>query len=223
MKTLIEADADDESLRKYKEALLGNVGNTYAPADDPRRVVITELRIVFQDRPDGDIVYPLDSQASLDELKKKPFSLKEGCNYKIQVSFRVQHEIVSGLAFHNSVYKGPLRVDRSKEMLGSFGPKEGCNYKIQVSFRVQHEIVSGLAFHNSVYKGPLRVDRSKEMLGSFGPKEESYTVITPRRGWEETPSGAMARGNYKAKSFFEDDDKVKHLAYEYAFKIAKDY
>ncbi len=42
MKTLVNQDAGDESLRKYKEALLGNVSNTYSPKDDPRRVVITQ-------------------------------------------------------------------------------------------------------------------------------------------------------------------------------------
>mmetsp|Transcript_119910 Transcript_119910/g.168796 ORF Transcript_119910/g.168796 Transcript_119910/m.168796 type:complete len:195 (+) Transcript_119910:83-667(+) len=174
MKTIMEQDAEDESLRKYKEALLGNVAEAYAPADDDRRVVITELRIIFADRPDGDIVYPLDTPESIAELKKKPFTIKEGSKYKMQVSFRVQHEIVSGLCFQNNVYKGPLKVTSDKEM-----------------------------------------------LGSYGPKEAPYTVTTPRRGWEEAPSGALARGNFKARSSFMDDDKAKHLEYEYTFKIGK--
>lgn len=68
---------------------------------------------------------------------------------------------------------------------------------------------------------------------------------TPRRGWEEAPSGAMVRGKFKAKSAFTDDDKVclllmmrplflpfslffffeqqKHLEYEYSFAIGKDW
>ncbi len=37
-----------------------------------------------------------------------------GCKYKIEVSFRVQHEIVSGLCFVNSVYKGPIKVTTDK-------------------------------------------------------------------------------------------------------------
>jgi hypothetical protein len=48
LKTLVDQDANDESLRKYKEALLGNVANTYSPKDDPRRVVITQLKIVVE-------------------------------------------------------------------------------------------------------------------------------------------------------------------------------
>merc|ERR1711991_421070 len=172
--TLVNQDADDESLRKYKESLLGNVANTYAPKDDPRRVVITQLKIICEGR--EDIVYALDSPESIKALKDKPFTLKEGCKYKIEVSFRVQHEIVSGLCFTNSVYKGPIKVTTEKEM-----------------------------------------------LGSYGPKQEAYVCTTPRRGWEEAPSGAMCRGNFKAKSSFVDDDKAKHLEYEYAFKIAKEW
>jgi hypothetical protein len=71
----------------------------------------------------GDIVYKLDTPQSIKELKDKPFTLKyvfvhcvcvcfdrvlvdrEGCKYKIEVSFRVQHEIVSGLCFETAVYK----------------------------------------------------------------------------------------------------------------------
>merc|ERR1711991_777423 len=176
LEDLVNQDADDESLRKYKESLLGNVAEAYKPADDPRRVVITEFKIIFEDRPGGDIVYQLDTPESVAELKNKPFTLKEGCKYKMEVSFRVQHEIVSGLCFATSVYKGPLRVTHDKEM-----------------------------------------------LGSYGPKKESYVVTTPRRGWEEAPSGMMYRGNFKAKSAFVDDDKQKHLEYEYAFQIAKEW
>merc|ERR1711991_344126 len=124
LNTLVNQDADDESLRKYKESLLGNIAEAYAPADDPRRVVITELKIIFEDRPGGDITYQLDSPESIRKLKDQPFTLKEGCKYKIQVSFRVQHEIVSGLCFQTSVYMGPLRVSNDKEMLGSYGPKK---------------------------------------------------------------------------------------------------
>ena len=174
LETLKNQDADDESLRKYKEALLGNMSSTFSPKDDPRRVVITQLKIIVDGR--DPIVYALDTPESVKKLKEKPFSLKEGCKYKIEVSFRVQHEIVSGLCFTTSVYKGPLKVSTDKEM-----------------------------------------------LGSYGPKEESYVCTTPRRGWEECPSGAMARGNFKAKAAFVDDDKQRHLEYEYAFKIVKEW
>eukprot|EP01091_Cochliopodium_minus_P020623 TRINITY_DN9067_c0_g1_i1.p1 TRINITY_DN9067_c0_g1~~TRINITY_DN9067_c0_g1_i1.p1 ORF type:complete len:196 (+),score=75.44 TRINITY_DN9067_c0_g1_i1:78-665(+) len=176
IKTLVNQDNEDESLRKYKESLLGNVNDIYAPKDDPRRVVIIELKIIFQDRPNGDVVYNLEDKNGLEKLKNDPFTIKEGAGYRIQVKFRVQHEIVSGLKYENKVYKGIIRA---------------------------------------------AVER--EMLGSFGPQKEPHTVAYPRRGWEEAPSGTLARGKYKAKSRYYDDDKQCHLKYDYCFEIKKEW
>lgn len=64
------------------------------------------MRIIFEERPGEDVVYSgLDKKETLDKLKKTPFIFKEGCKYKIQVSFRVQHDIVTGLKYQNKVYK----------------------------------------------------------------------------------------------------------------------
>jgi len=138
--------------------------------DDPRRVVILKMRVICEGRPDGDIVYNLDTQDDVDKMKNTPFTLKEGCNYKIEVTFKVQHEIVSGLKYVNRVYR----------------------------------------------KG-VQVMREDEMLGSFGPQAKPHVVLFPRHGWEAAPSGMLARGSYSAKSAFLDDDKQKHLEYQYAF------
>jgi len=176
MRTVLEMDKDDESLAKYKAALLGSQSEDISPADDPRRVVIKELRVVFESRPKGDIVYTLDNDEAVRQMKDNPFILKEGCKYKLRVTFKVQHEIVSGLKYHNAVYR----------------------------------------------KG-VRVAKDEEMLGSFAPQSKFHEVTFPRHGWEETPSGMLARGSYTAISKFVDDDKQQHLQYEYAFSIKKDW
>ena len=44
------------------------------------------------------------------------------------------------------------------------------------------------------------VDKSNTMLGSFGPQADPHVVVFPRHGWDEAPSGMLARGDYKAKS-----------------------
>lgn len=72
-------------------------------------------------------------------------------------------------------------------------------------------------------KKKTTVGTEKEMLGSFGPQKEPHTVVFPRKGYEEAPSGMLAKGSYKAKSRYVDDDKQCHLEYEYTFKIAKDW
>src|SRR3990167_9950377 len=176
MKTLQQMDAEDESLRKYKEALLGKLDDLVSPSDDPRRVVIKSLVILFEERPDGNLNFPLDNPSDLAALKNASIVFKEGCNYKIQVTFKVQHEIVSGLKYVNQIYR----------------------------------------------KG-IRAAKDEEMLGSFGPQKDPHTVTFPKQGWDQAPKGALARGNYTAKSVFTDDDKQTHMQYEYSFQIKKDW
>merc|ERR1711977_504049 len=123
MKTLQETDAEDESLKKYKEALLGKMDDLSAPSDDPRRVVIQSMVIIFEDRPAGNLEFKLSSEDEIAAFKKASIVFKEGCHYKIQVNFRVQHEIVSGLKYLNQVYRKGIRAVKEEEMLGSFGPQ----------------------------------------------------------------------------------------------------
>mmetsp|Transcript_13664 Transcript_13664/g.23352 ORF Transcript_13664/g.23352 Transcript_13664/m.23352 type:complete len:195 (+) Transcript_13664:60-644(+) len=124
MKTLAEMDAEDESLRKYKEALLGKMDDFSSPSDDPRKVVIQSMTIIFEERPGGNLEFDLSSEAEIEKFKKAPIIFKEGCKYKIQVNFKVQHEIVSGLKYLNQVFRKGLRVAKEEEMLGSFGPQK---------------------------------------------------------------------------------------------------
>jgi hypothetical protein len=74
----------------------------------------SRCRIVFEDRPGGDIVYKLDTKADVEALKSNPFVLKEKCMYRLQISFRVQHEIVSGLKFTNKVHSAKTTPFRLK-------------------------------------------------------------------------------------------------------------
>lgn len=61
------------------------------------------------------------------------------------------------------------------------------------------------------------------MLGSYPPQEKPFEVTFPRFGWDEAPSGTLARGSYKAVSKFVDDDDQCHLQFEYAFSIKKNW
>lgn len=84
----------------------------------------SRCRIVFEDRPGGDIVYKLDTKADVEALKSNPFILKEKCMYRLQISFRVQHEIVSGLKFTNKVHS----LGQTTRKMG-FDPHSGLNFK----------------------------------------------------------------------------------------------
>ena len=55
----------------------------------------------------------------------QPFVLKEKCLYKFQITFRVQHEIVSNLQFVNKVSRSKINVSTEKTTLGSYAPGGG--------------------------------------------------------------------------------------------------
>ncbi|XP_030061022.1 rho GDP-dissociation inhibitor 1 [Microcaecilia unicolor] len=161
-------DQGDESLRKYKEVLLGPVPAT-ADHNSPN-VVVTKLTLVCESAP---FPMELDLTGDLESLKKRSFVLKEGVQYRMKISFKVNREIVSGLKY--------------------------C----------QHTCRKGVT-----------LDKSSYMVGSYGPRAEEYDFLTPS---EEAPKGFLACGNYSIKSEFTDDDKTKHLAWEWNLKICKDW
>lgn len=82
-------------------------------------MILEEVRIIFESRPGGDIVYPLTSPEEI-EKAKSPYILKEGCHYKTRVTFRVQHDIISGLTSQTSTFRKGLRVAKDRQMLVSF-------------------------------------------------------------------------------------------------------
>lgn len=98
--------------------------------------------------------------------------------------------------------------------------KEGVKYAMVLQFRVQREVVSGLRYLQVVKRKGIRVDKFEEMIGSYGPNRELYTK---KLAEEEAPSGMLARGEYKARSRFTDDDKVVHLDFEWTIVISKEW
>ena len=64
------------------------------------------------------------------------------------------------------------------------------------------------------------VDKNSLMVGSYGPKAEMQVYQTPV---EDAPSGMLARGDYKVKSVFTDDDKHEYLRWEWTLQIKKDF
>lgn len=119
LKEQLEKDKDDESLRRWKEQLLGsvdidNVGETADP-----EVKIISLSILSPGRPD--IVLPIPEDG---KPKGLWFTLKEGSRYSLRFSFQVSNNIVVGFRYTNNVWKTGVKVDSAKEMLGTFSPQQ---------------------------------------------------------------------------------------------------
>ena len=119
----MKTDADDESLRRYKETLMGAAaGGDLGDTSDSRRVVVEEFRIICEDAPGQDVVADLSTPAGLDMLKKGGIKIKEGSNFKFGIKFRVNHSIVDGLTYTYSLTKMGFG-DTDEVVLGSYAPR----------------------------------------------------------------------------------------------------
>lgn len=116
---LVSKDADDESLIKYKQQLLGSAAagtldSAAAPADDPRQVIVEKMIVLCKARDPIEFKLPCKDLSTV---------VREGVEYQLKIIFKVHHEIVSGIKFQNVVYKMGVKVDTATHMMGSFGPK----------------------------------------------------------------------------------------------------
>merc|ERR1712130_513998 len=97
------------------------MGGDLGDISDGRRVVVTELRIQFEDTAVDDFVAELDTPEKIAALASVIVSIKQGAKYKIKISFRVNGEIVDSLKFKNSVRR--MLVSQTEEtMIGSYAP-----------------------------------------------------------------------------------------------------
>lgn len=120
LETIQKLDADDESLVKYKEQLLGK---TEGVLDEGGQNVILKT-LIFA--PDGRDEMKLDLTGDLTKFKTNPIVIKEGTKYKLKIEFRVQREIVAGLKYVQRVYRKGIKVETNQWMVGSYGPKTEC-------------------------------------------------------------------------------------------------
>ncbi|KAG2328604.1 hypothetical protein Bca4012_037677 [Brassica carinata] len=120
LKEQLEKDKDDESLRRWKEQLLGvvdfeDVGETPDPV-----VKILHLTVRSPDREEMVLTIP---DNGVPNPKGSWFTIKEGSRYTLVFNFRVTNNIVSGLRYNNTVWKTGVKVDSTKAMLGTFSPQ----------------------------------------------------------------------------------------------------
>ncbi|NXW43987.1 GDIR3 inhibitor, partial [Nyctiprogne leucopyga] len=118
LREIQELDTGDESLRKYKQALLGAIPAT-VDASVPN-VQVTRLTLMCEQAP-GPII--MDLTGDLEVLQGRDFVLKEGVDYRVKVSFKVNREIVCGLRCLHLTYCRGRPVDRDVFMVGSYAPR----------------------------------------------------------------------------------------------------
>ncbi|KAM6545680.1 hypothetical protein CsatB_026416 [Cannabis sativa] len=141
LKDQLEKDKDDESLRKWKEQLLGRVDLSAVGESKEPEVKIISLTIQRQGRPDLVLPIPFTNNS-----KKSLFTLKQGNLYRLKFTFTVSNNIVSGLKYTNCVWKSGVRVDNSKTMLGTFSPQAEA-----YTYETKEEITPTIIFARGSY------------------------------------------------------------------------
>ena len=107
-------DANDESLRKWKESLGLGTGESISDPSDPRKVIIFSLGLEVQGR--SDIIIDLSAPGALEKLNKQPFTIKEGAEFRMKARFKVQHEVLSGLKYVQVVSRMGVK-NKMQEMI----------------------------------------------------------------------------------------------------------
>ncbi|KAH9482824.1 Rho GDP-dissociation inhibitor [Psilocybe cubensis] len=114
-------DAEDESLARWK-ASLGIVPGASTEASGPKVTVLT-LELASPTLPSGkEIIFDLKDTARLADTKKNPIVIKEGVEYNVRITFKVNHSIISGVRYIQVVKRAGVKVDKMEQMLGSYGP-----------------------------------------------------------------------------------------------------
>ncbi|VAH24031.1 unnamed protein product [Triticum turgidum subsp. durum] len=129
-----EEEGEDESLRRWKEQLLGpdavhttNLLHALGAETVEPEVTILNLTILAPGRPDLLLPIPF-----VPDDKGHAFALKDGCAYSFRFSFAVSNNIVSGLKYSHTVWKTGVKVENQKVMLGTFSPQqEPYTYKAE--------------------------------------------------------------------------------------------
>ncbi|KAJ3285028.1 hypothetical protein HK104_009666 [Borealophlyctis nickersoniae] len=121
---LAQLDAEDESLRKWKESLglKATAGGPVqgAPPGDTRNVIVESLALEVAGRPD--VVVRLATRDDIAKLQSQAMTIKEGVEYRLKIRFWIQNDVVSGLKYLHVVKRKGIKVDKMEEMVGSYGP-----------------------------------------------------------------------------------------------------
>lgn len=96
--------------------------NSHSADPNVPNVIVTRLTLVCSTAP-GPL--ELDLTGDLESFKKQSFVLKEGVEYRIKISFRVNREIVSGMKYIQHTYRKGVKSEWAGHRVGSHWAWEG--------------------------------------------------------------------------------------------------
>jgi len=116
-KEFLKMDQKDESLRKWKAQVLKDLEPKFP--NDPRSMIVESLIIVVQGGKTFDL-NPNDRKAQA----SKVHILKEGATFNMVLKFYVQREVVSSLKYMQFISRFGIRMEKSTQVIGSYGPSK---------------------------------------------------------------------------------------------------
>ncbi|RUS26436.1 immunoglobulin E-set [Jimgerdemannia flammicorona] len=136
---------EKKSIQKYQtlnanDESLQNLGQGSGPSNDPHHIIIPQIALEVAGC--SDVILDLSMPEVLQTIKDKPFMIKEGVEYRMKVLFKIQHDVVSGLKYLQVVKRHGILVDKTEEMIGSYGPVPESYEK---KFKVEEEPADMLA------------------------------------------------------------------------------
>jgi len=117
-----QLDANDESLNRWKESI-GIVPGAATTNTGPKATILTLELTSPTLPPEKKISVDLLDRSAIDKLKKNPIIIKEGVEYSVGATFRVNYDVISGLRYIQVVKKAGIKVDKVDQMIGSYGPQ----------------------------------------------------------------------------------------------------
>ncbi|KAG8218788.1 immunoglobulin E-set [Butyriboletus roseoflavus] len=115
-------DATDESLARWKASLGIVPGGVGGDTSLPKVTVLTLELDSPTLPPTKKLIFHLADTAKLADTKKNPIIIKEGVEYNVRITFKVNHSIISGVRYLQVVKRAGVTVDKLEQMLGSYGP-----------------------------------------------------------------------------------------------------
>jgi len=145
VREFLKMDQKDESLRKWKAAVIKDVEPKF-PAD-ARHVIVDSFCLVCNGGKSFDL-NPNDRKAQ----QSKVHILKEGTPFHMVLKFYVQREVASGLKYMQFISRFGIRLEKSQQVLGSFGPA-----KEVVTYTFPEDQVPAGAFARGSYTAKARL------------------------------------------------------------------
>ncbi|GAA6055344.1 hypothetical protein JCM3770_005301 [Rhodotorula araucariae] len=163
LEELAKLDAEDESLARWKASLGITADAAPSTSGIGPNVQILSLSLTAPTRPTP-IEFDLTSADKVKALRKDPIVIKEGAEYNVELKFKVNHSIVSGLKYIQVVRRLGANLDKLESMIGSYGPSP---IPVVKKF-VTEEAPSGMLARSGTYTVRSRVlDDDKTVYVDF--------------------------------------------------------